>query len=139
MLTPFRHGVFLLLTSNDKLAGVVSHAVESLGTSAPRLSAVRDAADCSVALRLLGPSLLVLDDSMAPDKGPQLLEELLEIRPGTPVVYLASQHTLEFEREVRRRGVLLYVAMPENHDDLATTLTRMFKSFVQGPRSRETH
>jgi DNA-binding NtrC family response regulator len=139
MLTPFRQGVFLLLTSNDRLAGVVSHAVESLGSSAPRLSAVRDAADCSVALRLIGPSLLVLDDSMAPDKGPRLLEELLEIRPGTPVVYLASQHTLEFEREVRRRGVLLYVAMPENHADLATTLTRMFKSFVQGPSSRETH
>ena len=137
MLTPFRHGVVLLLTSDDRLAGVVSHAVASLGSSAPRLSAVRDAADCSVALRLLSPSILVLDDSIAPSQGPQLLEQLLEIRPGTPVVYLAAQHSLEFEGKVRRRGVLLYVAMSENNDELGTTLTRMFKSLVQGRSSRD--
>ncbi len=133
MLTPYRHGVVLLLSSNARLAGIISHAVESLGTSAPRLNTVRDDADCRIALRLLGPSMLVLDDSIAAGRGPQLLEELLEIRPGTPTVYVASQHSLEFEREVRRRGVLLYVAMPDNPDDLATTLTQMLRTFVRGP------
>lgn len=137
MLTPYRHGVILLLTSNPRLAGVVSHAVASLGSSAPRLSTVRDAADCLVALRLLGPSLLVLDDSVARGQGTQLLEELLEARPGTPIVYVASDHTLEFERQVRRCGVLLYIAMPDDHDELATTLTRMLRSFVRVPGSRD--
>jgi len=137
MLTPYRHGVILLLTSNPRLAGVVSHAVASLGSSAPRLSTVRDSADCLVALRLLGPSLLVLDDFVAHGKGTQLLEEFHEARPGTPIVYVASNHTLEFEREVRRRGVLLYIAMPEDHDELATVLTRMLTSFVREPGSRE--
>lgn len=137
MLTPYRHGVVLLLTSDPRIAGVVSHAVASLGSSAPRLSTVRDAADCRVALRLLGPSLFVLDDSVARGQGAELLEELLAVRPGTPIVYVASNHTLEFEREVRRRGVLLYIAMPEDHDELATTLTRMLKAFVRGPGSRD--
>lgn len=136
MLTPYRHGVVLLLTNNPRFAGVVSHAVDALGSSAPRLSTVRDAADCRVALRLLGPSLMVLDDSLVGEQGPRLLEELLEIRPGTPIVYVASQHTLEFEREVRRRGVLLYIAMPDDQDELATTLTRMLKSFIRGQGSR---
>ncbi len=139
MLTPYRHGVILLLTDNPKFAGVVSHAVESLGASAPRLSTVRDNADCRIAIRLLGPSLLVLDDSNAPEEGPRLLEELLEIRPGTPIIYIASRHSLEFERQVRRRGVLLYAAMPDNQDELATTLTRMLASFVRGSGSQDTH
>ena len=137
MLTPFRNGVVLLMTRNYKFAGVVSHAVASLGTSAPRLSTVRDDADCRVALRLLGPSLLVLDDSIAAGRGPQFLEELLEIRPGTPIVYVASQHSLELEGEVRRRGVLLYIAMPDLLDELATTLTRMLRTFVRGSGSQD--
>ena len=139
MLTPFRHGVVLLLTGNSKLAGVVAHAVESLGSSAPRLSTVRDIADCRVALRLLGPSLLVFDDSSAPEDGPRLLDELLEIRPGTPIIYVAAHHTLEFEREVRRRGVLLYAALPDDQGELATTLTQMLRSFVRGTSSQDSH
>jgi DNA-binding NtrC family response regulator len=138
-LTPFRHGTLLLVTRNQQLAGTVAHALEAVGSSGPRLSTVQTLADCLVALRLLGPSLVVLDDAICPeDSRPCGLDELLQVRPGTPVIYVTSHHTLELEREVRRRGVLFYVEMPETRGELDTTLSRLVGAFVRNVRTRET-
>ena len=138
-LTPFRHGTLLLVTRNQQLAGTVAHAIEAIGSSGPRLSTVQTLADCLVALRLLGPSLVILDDSMCPEESrPCGLDELLRARPGTPVIYVASHHTLELEREVRRRGVLFYVEMPETRGELDTTLSRLVGAFVRNTRTPET-
>ncbi|MFQ5601251.1 MAG: hypothetical protein ACE5G2_11960, partial [Candidatus Krumholzibacteriia bacterium] len=84
MLTPFRQGTLLVLTRNEQLAGVVSHALEGLGTNAPRLSMVENLSDCLIAMRLLGPSLVVLDDEVNTEAGLLMLDELLQARPGTP-------------------------------------------------------
>ncbi|UCE03674.1 MAG: hypothetical protein JSW67_05680 [Candidatus Latescibacterota bacterium] len=137
MLTPFRQGTVLLLTQNEQLAGIVSHAIESLEPNVPRLSTVRNASDCFVALRLLGPSLVVLDDASDPDAGVELLERLLQARPKTPVVYVTSHHTIELEREVRRRGVLFYVEMPSSHEALDMALTRLLGSLVRDTPERD--
>ena len=138
-LTPFRQGTLLLVTRNEQLAGTVAHALEALGSSGPRLSTVHTAADCLVALRLLGPSLVILDDSMCPEgSGTCVLDDLLRVRPGTPVIYVASRHTLELERDVRRRGVLFYVEIPESREELDSTLTRLVGAFVRNVRTRET-
>ena len=138
-LTPFRQGTLLLVTRNQLLAGTVAHALEAIGSSGPRLSTVHTLADCLVALRLLGPSLVILDDAICPDgSGRCGLDDLLRVRPGTPVIYVTSHHTLELEREVRRRGVLFYVEMPETSEELDTTLSRLVGAFVRNVRTRET-
>jgi DNA-binding NtrC family response regulator len=136
MLTPLRQGTVLVFTQNERLSGVVSHAVESLGARSPRLSWVRTLADCLVALRLLTPSLVILDDATIAADGARALQDLLQVRPGTPVIYFASRHTLDLEREVRRLGVLFYVQMPPSPDQLDTMLARILGVFVCDSRGR---
>ena len=139
MLTPFRQGTVLVLTQNEQLSSVVSHAVESLGSTSPRLNCVRTLSDCLVAVRLLAPSLVILDDAALANDGARALEDLLQLRAGTPVIYFASHHTLELEREVRRLGVLFYVQMPASPDDLDTVLARILGAFVRDARARRAH
>ena len=139
MLTPFRQGTVLVLTSNEALAGIVSHAIEGLGTNGPRLATVHNLADCLVALRLLAPSLVILDDATFPASGADALDDLLQVRPGTPVIYFASLHTLDLERDVRRRGVLFYVQMPESPEQLDSVLARLLGAFVREDQVRGVH
>ena len=134
MLTPFRQGTVLVLTQSEQLAGIVAHALEGLGSSGPRLSTVKTLADCLVALRLLSPSLVVLDDAVTGQVGAEALDDLKRVRPGTPIIYFASRHTLDLEREVRRRGVLYYVQMPETKEQLDTTLCRLLTTFARDAR-----
>lgn len=139
MLTPFRQGTVLVLTSNEALAGIVSHAIEGLGANGPRLTTVRNLADCLVALRLLAPSLVILDDATFPATGAEALDDLLQVRPGTPIIYFATLHTLDLERDVRRRGVLFYVQMPESPDQLDSVLARLLGAFVREDQVRGIH
>ena len=139
MLTPFRQGTVLVLTSNETLAGIVSHAIEGLGANGPRLTTVRNLADCLVALRLLAPSLVILDDATFPAAGAEALDDLLQVRPGTPIIYFATLHTLDLERDVRRRGVLFYVQMPESPDQLDSVLARLLGAFVREDQVRGIH
>jgi DNA-binding NtrC family response regulator len=138
MLTPFRQGTVLVLTPSEQLAGVVAHALEGLGSSGPRLSTVQTLADCLVALRLLAPSLVILDDAVTGQTGAEALDALERIRSGTPIIYFATHHTLDLEREVRRRGVLYYVQMPETREQLDMILCRLLTAFVREARVRGT-
>ena len=139
MLTPFRQGTLLVLTSDEELAGIVSHAIEGLGANGPRLSTVHNLADCLVALRLLAPSLVIVDDATFPASGAEILDDLLQVRPGTPIIYFASKHTLDLERDVRRRGVLFYVQMPESPEQLDAVLERLLGAFVRDAQVRGVH
>ena len=139
MLTPFRQGTVLVLTQNEQLAGIVSHALESLGSTGPRLGSVKTLSDCLVAVRLLAPSLVIVDDATIGSTGATALDELHQARAGTPVIYFASHHTLDLEREVRRRGVLYYVQMPDSPEQLDTVLGRLLGAFVRDARVRGMH
>jgi len=139
MLTPFREGTVLVLTQSEQLAGIVSHALEGLGSRGPRLGTVKTLSDCLVALRLLAPSLVIVDDATIGAAGAEALDELHQARAGTPIIYFASQHTLDLEREVRRRGVLYYVQMPDSAEQLDTILARLLGAFVRDARVRGLH
>ena len=132
MLAPFRQGTIVLASRDEELTSVVSTVLESLGERAPRLSAVRCVSDCLSAVRLLGPSLLLLDDGIQDVPGRNLLEQVLEARPGTPVVYVAAHHSLDLEREVRRRGVLFYIARPEEKAVLESRLGCILNGLARG-------
>src|SRR5262245_66291490 len=73
MLPPFRQGTVLVLTRSEQLAGVVAHALDGLGSSGPRLSTVQTLAVCLVALRLLAPCLVILDDAVTGQSGAEAL------------------------------------------------------------------
>lgn len=120
-----------MLTESEQLAGIVAHAIESLGSSGPRLSTVRTLADCLVALRLLTPCMVILDDTGLGLVAAEALSEMHAARSGTPIVYLASQHTLDLEREIRQRGVLFYVQLPDTAQQLDSVLGQLLARVVR--------
>ena len=134
MLTPFRQGTIVLASRDETLAATVCSALAELGERAPRLTTVRSVPDCIIALRLLGPSLLLLDDGIQDAPNTNLLERVQEARPGTPIVYLAAQHSLDLEREVRRRGVLFYLARPEEKGILESRLGYILQGLARTSR-----
>ena len=97
------------------------------------------AAACLVALRLLSPSLVIVDDATIGAARAEALDELHQVRAGTPIIYFAAQHTLDLEREVRRRGVLFYAQMPESQEQLDAMLARLLAAFVRDAQVRGLH
>jgi len=126
-----RHGPVVLVTRDTAIDTLVASALANLGQQAPRLSSVATMTECVAAVELLHPSVVLLDDAVAERPGAQLLRDLQAIQPGVRVVYIASHHSLDLEREVRRQGVLFYVARPVESETLATTLVNILTGLLR--------
>jgi DNA-binding NtrC family response regulator len=103
----------MLHVSNDRsvwrqLRGCLS----ALGLTAGALTAVRNGRECFTALTRTRPCLVVLDDSITDLDAQDLLRAVRRHDPEVLVVYLATCHTAELERAVRRLGVLYYTEKP---------------------------
>ena len=131
MLTPIRRGAVLLATRDKGLEAMVSVALAGLGPEVPRLAKVDNLGDCVVAVRLLDPSVVLLDDGIEDAPDARALSEVREVRPSAPVVYIASQHSLDLEREVRRLGVLFYIARPEAPEVMRSHLLRVLQGLLR--------
>jgi response regulator of citrate/malate metabolism len=131
MLAPIKKNPVVLLTRADDLAAAVDHAVAAACTRPPRLSRVATVQECLAAVRLLRPALVLIDDSSSERPGQQLLAELQATQPGIHVVYIASRHSLEQERELRRQGVLFYIARPVESETLEPTLQGLLQGLLR--------
>ena len=121
MSVSFWHGALVAATRDEAIEDLVERVRAQLDVEPPKLTTVRNLPDCLLAVQLLDPRLLILDDGIQvqPAGDATILDRIHRLRPGLAVVYVASNHSLELEREVRRRGVLFYVARPERTEDLA--------------------
>ena len=131
MLTHIKRGTVVLATRDSAIEATVGQAVADIGPRAPRLTKVSDMGDCVVAVRLLDPSLVLLDDGIQHGPGTGPLQEIRATRPSAPVVYIASQHSLDLEREVRRLGVLFYIARPECEHTLKSFLVGALQGLLR--------
>jgi response regulator of citrate/malate metabolism len=131
MLMRIKHGPVVLATRDSTVGAMVSAALASLGPQAPRLSSVSSMAECLSALRLLRPSVVLLDDAVTDKPGPQLIQELHKVQPGVHVVYIASRHSLDLEREMRCQGVLFYLARPMESESLESTLLHILQGLLR--------
>jgi hypothetical protein len=50
---------------------------------------------------------------------------------GVRIIYIASHHSLDLEREVRREGVLFYIASPVEMDMLEAKLVGILKGLLR--------
>ena len=131
MLMHVRQGPIVLVTRDAGIDALVASALANLGPQAPRLSSVASMTECVAAVQLLHPSVVLLDDGVAERAGAQLLEDLQAVQPGVRVVYIASHHSLDLEREVRRQGVLFYVARPVESETLESTLVSILTGLLR--------
>ena len=121
----------VVVTQDPDLEQAVEAAVATLGSRAARLSRVTSAAECLTAVRLLDPVLIVVDDASCERPGFDVIQDLHRARPSAHVVYVATQHSHELEREVRRAGVLFYLARPVERAALGSILHGVLERLVR--------
>jgi DNA-binding NtrC family response regulator len=131
MFNPMRRGAVVLATRDPGIEATMGQVLAGFGPQVPRLTTVDTMNDCVTAIRLLDPSVVVLDDGVDDERGPDLVEEVHRARPAAPIVYIATHHSLDLEREVRRRGVLLYLARPEGLDVLRARLVSILQGLLR--------
>ena len=131
MLMHCRRGTVVLATRDPELENLVLESLAALGDQAPRLTRVGNMGDCIVAVRLLSPCCVFLDDGIQDAPGPGLVEELHQTQPAVAVIYIASRHTLDLERDVRRQGVLFYIARPEGSKVLRAHLASVLQGLLR--------
>jgi DNA-binding NtrC family response regulator len=132
MTVSFWHGTLVVATRDEVLEDIVERVRMQLDIEPPKLTTVRNLPDCLLAIQLLDPRLLLLDDGIQESGNAMILDRVHKLRPGLAIVYVASKHSLELEREVRRRGVLFYIARPESPSVLEETLYRILRNLTRG-------
>lgn len=131
MLMPVSPGPVVLATRDARLASAVAMVLEGMGSETLRLTTVDNVPDCCVAIRLLHPSVVLFDDGVTEDPGSKCLSLVQSVETGLPVIYVASNHSFDLEREVRQQGVLFYIARPEEIEVLQSTLNSVLRSLVR--------
>lgn len=121
----------VVVTRDPDLEHAVEAAVATLGPRSPRLSRATNAAEGLIAVRLLDPVLLVVDDGACERPGFDFIQDLHRARPSAYVVYVAAQHSHELERQVRRAGVLFYLARPVERAALGSILHGILERLVR--------
>lgn len=130
MLSRCKSGPVVLASRDRDLQGMVAECLIELGSQQPRLTTVSNIVDCVVAVRLLDPCLVLLDDGIHDAPGPTLVRDVRLTRSDVSLVYLASQHSLDLERQVRCEGVLFYIAHPQGDAVATSRLANVLKTLL---------
>jgi DNA-binding response OmpR family regulator len=130
-MNQLRRSAVVLATRDPGIEAIVGDVLAEFSSQVTRLTTVNSLGDCVTAVRLLDPRVVLLDDDVQDTPGPEMIEEVHRTRPSAPVVYIAARHSLDLEREVRRRGVLLYIARPEGLDVLRARLVCILQGLMR--------
>ena len=130
MLSRCKIGPVVLASRDRDLHSMVADCLTAMGSQPPRLTTVKSISDCVVAVRLLDPCLVLLDDGIHETPGPALIHDLRQARTDVSLVYLATRHSLELERQVRCEGVLFYIAHPHGDVVATTRLANILKTLL---------
>jgi DNA-binding NtrC family response regulator len=105
------------------------------GIAGKNLFAVASGHACQTVVSQIRPRLTVVDDAITDTDGPALLRTLRQQLPDSLVVYLATHHTAELEREVRQLGVLYYTEKPPDEGSLRKLLVSVLQQTLAVKRS----
>ena len=71
--------------------------------------------------------VLVIDDE-GHEEAVRCVEALKSVEPDTAVIYIAAQHTLELERQVRQAGVTYYAEKASRGGNVGRTLAGILRT-----------
>ncbi len=82
----------------------------------------RDGAQALAQVSLHRPQLILLDLNLPVLGGIEVLEQLLELQPGTPVIVVSSQSAMKAVLETARLGAVGYILKQSPKDEIAARL-----------------
>ena len=113
----------VLLVSPDKqLRGQLRACLIHEGIAGNNLFAVATGHACQTVVSRIRPRVTVIDDAITDTDSSTLLRTLRQQLPDSLIVYLATHHTPELEREIRQLGVLYYTEKPPDEGALQKVL-----------------
>lgn len=115
-------GKVLLVSSDKPLRGQLRSWLVHEGMAGNSVLTVANGQECQTIASQLRPRVTVIDDAIPDTDGPTLLRTLRQQVPDALVIYLATLHTAELEREIRQLGVLYYTEKPPDEDTLRKVL-----------------
>ena len=116
--------VLVIASENDELATLVSEA----GNRRWRVEACSDTRSGREALSHPNLKLILINDEVVSrDERGWFLEQVRSRRGSAPVVYVASEHSVETERLARGHGVLYYTSKPVERERLALVLRAIMR------------
>ena len=128
-------GKVLLVSPDKHLRGQLRACLIHEGIAGSNLFAVATGHACQTVVSQIRPRVTVIDDAITDPDGPTLLRTLRQQLPDALVVYLATHHTSELEREVRQLGVLYYTEKPPDEDSLRKVLSTVLQQTLPVKRS----
>ncbi len=108
----------LLVSRDDKLKGQIKDALRTAGVRPFCLEGATRGQECLVRLKGRRGCFIVIDDDLPDMTGADLLEAVRAGDREALIVYVATRHSLELERRIRRLGVLYYTAKPPEPSEL---------------------
>jgi DNA-binding response OmpR family regulator len=108
----------LLVSRDDKLKEQIKEALRAAGVRPFCLEIARQGQECLARLKGRRGCFVVVDDDLADMTGTDLLHAIRAGDREALIVYVAAQHDLELERQVRQLRVLYYTAKPAEHAEL---------------------
>lgn len=115
-------GKVILVSSDKPLRGQLRAWLVHEGMTGNSVFTVATGQECQTVVSQLRPRVTVIDDAIPDTDGPTLLRALRQQVPDALVVYLATHHTAELEREIRQLGVVYYTEKPPDEDTLRKVL-----------------
>lgn len=109
----------LLVSSDDKLKGQIKKALRAAGVRPFCIEIARQGQECLARLKGRRGCFVVIDDDLPDMRGTDLLHAIRAGDREALIVYVAAQHDLKLERQVRQLGVLYYMAKPPEPSELA--------------------
>ena len=124
-------GKVLLISPDKRLRGQLRACLIHEGIAGNNLFAVETSHACQTLVSQIRPRVLVIDDAITDTDGSTLLRTLRQQLPDSLVVYLATHHTPELEREIRQLGVLYYTEKPPDEGSLRKVLSTVLHQPLQ--------
>jgi len=108
----------LLVSRDNRLKEQIKEALRTAGVRPFCVEIARQGQECLARLKGRKGCFIVIDDDLPDMTGIDLLHALRANDREALIVYVATQHNLELERQVRQLGVLYYTAKPPEHSEL---------------------
>jgi DNA-binding response OmpR family regulator len=94
-------------------------------------SSTTDPLDIMSQICSINPSILILDDDLISPNSVHLLNSLKKVNPKTSIIFITSNTSLEFGRQINSIGVKFYLMKPFSKNEFQEFLKSVHKQLQE--------
>lgn len=118
-----------MITIRERVLKSLGYQVSTFGSSIEALTAFREAP--------LRYDLVLTDMTMPDMDGKELTENILALRPDTPIILCTGYSDLINEQKTREYGIRAFLSKPVNQQTLAQTVRMVLDAEKKSPAKQQ--